>query len=114
MENIQNLAYELYELLTSSNEYKNLKKCEVEMLNNSVSNTLINEYHMLQEKYNMDKSEDILSMLHLAKLKMDENELVILYKKAYKDYQILVGKVTDIVFKDFKSESMIDKIIRAK
>lgn len=114
MENIQNLAYELYELLTSSKEYKKLKKCEDEMLNDSISNTLISEYHMLQEKYNSDKSDDVVSMLHLAKLKMDQNELVISYKKAYKDYQILVGKVTDIVFKDFKSESIIDKIIRAK
>ena len=45
---------------------------------------------------------------------MDNNVNIINYKKAYKDYMILVGKITDESFLDFKKESLIDKIIRAK
>ena len=114
MENIQNLAYELHELLTNSNEFKYLKQCEEIMLNDLVASKLIKQYHKAQEVYNFDKSDEVLNMLHDAKLNMDQNELVILYKKAYKEYQILVGNITDIVFKDFKNESLVDKIIRAK
>ena len=114
MEHIQNLAYELHELLTSSNEFNYLKECERNMLTDDVANNLIKEYHKAQEQYNFDKSDEVLNILHNAKLKMDQNELVILYKKAYKEYQILVGNITDIVFKDFKNESLVDKIIRAK
>ena len=114
MEHIQNLAYELHELLTSSKEFKYLKECERNMLTDDVANNLIKEYHKAQEQYNFDKSDEVLNILHNAKLKMDQNELVILYKKAYKEYQILVGNITDIVFKDFKNEYLVDKIIRAK
>lgn len=114
MEHIQNLAYELHELLTSSKEFIYLKECERNMLTDDVANNLIKDYHKAQEQYNFDKSDEVLNMLHNAKLKMDQNELVILYKKAYKEYQILVGNITDIVFKDFKNESLVDKIIRAK
>ena len=42
------------------------------------------------------------------------NELVIKYKEKYKDYQILLGKITEVVFEGFASTSTIDKIIRAK
>ena len=52
--------------------------------------------------------------MHIAKLELDNNEIVIKYKKAYKDYQLLVGKITDIVFEDFSNPSLLDKIVRAK
>ena len=53
-------------------------------------------------------------LLSSAKFEMDNNELIINYKKAFKDYQILVGKITSIVFEDFKTDSLLDKIIKAK
>ena len=41
-------------------------------------------------------------------------ENVINYKKAYKEYQLLVGQITDIVFEGFSNPSLLDKIVRAK
>ena len=114
MENILELAYKLHDLLLNSNEYKILKDYEDKMLNDDNANSLINNYHICLEKYNFDKSEEVLKKLSNAKLLMDQNELVILYKKAYKDYQILVGNITDVVFKDFKKDTFLDKLIRAK
>ena len=114
MENILELAYKLHDLLLNSSEYKILKDCEEKMLNDDNANSLINAYHICLEKYNFDKSEEVLKKLSNAKLLMDQNELVILYKKAYKDYQILVGNITDVVFKDFKKDTFLDKLIRAK
>ena len=45
---------------------------------------------------------------------MDLNELIMNYKEKYKDYQILLGKITEVVFEGFASTSTVDKIIRAK
>lgn len=114
MEKANKLAYELHDMLINSIEYNNLKQAESIMLNDIVASSLINKYHQMLDKYSMDKSESVLKELHEAKLKMDLNELVIEYKKRYKDYQILVGNITEIVFKDFSNQSTIDKIIRAK
>ena len=61
-----------------------------------------------------DKSDEVLNALSNAKSLMFQNKLISDYKKAYKDYQILVGNITDVVFKDFKKDSLLDKIIRAK
>ena len=52
--------------------------------------------------------------LHKVKLELDNNKNVIEYKKAYKEYQLLVGKITDIVFEDFSNPSILDRIVRAK
>lgn len=114
MEKITKLSYELHEKLILSNEYKNLKSIEKKMLENATCKLLLEKFHHLQEVYATNKSNEILSKLHYAKLKLDENELVKEYKKAYKDYQILIGNITDIVFDGFAKKSIIDKIIRAK
>ena len=47
-------------------------------------------------------------------MRMDLNELIMNYKEKYKDYQILLGKITEVVFEGFASTSTVDKIIRAK
>ena len=114
MEKYQEEAFNLHELLLNSVQYKNLKEKETIMLNDVVSFKLINDYHSLQEQYTYNKTEEQLKKLHEAKLLMDNNENVIQYKKAYKEYQILVGNITDIVFEDFSKPSIIDKIVRAK
>ena len=114
MDKIQTLSYELHDLLLSSKEYLILKETELVMLNDNECKNLIDNYHKLLEKYNFDKSDEVLNLLSKAKMLMDQNELVIKYKKAYKDYQILVGNITDVVFKDYKKDSILDKIIRAK
>ncbi len=114
MEKVINLSYELHDLLLKSNEFLTLKKYEEIMLKDEKSNKLINDYHKAFEEYNFDKSEKCLKEVHKHKLLMDNNINIINYKKAYKDYMILVGKITDETFLDFKKESLIDKIIRAK
>ena len=114
MQEIVSLAYSLHEMLLSSNEYKALKEAENIMLNDKISSQLINEYHTLQQKYNFNKTDEVLTMLSNAKLNMDNNELVIKYKNAYKQYQILVGNITSIVFEGYKSDTLLDKIIKAK
>lgn len=114
MEKISKLSYELHDKLILSNEYKKLKEAESNMLNDTTCKLLLDKFHHLQEVYVTNKSNEVLSNLHLAKLKLDENNLVKEYKKAYKDYQILIGKITDIVFDGFSKQSLIDKIIRAK
>lgn len=114
MEKIQKLSYELHDLLLSSTEYLKLKECEVIMINNVEAKKLIDNYKEIIEKYNFDKSDEVLNALSNAKSLMFQNKLIIDYKKAYKDYQILVGNITDVVFKDFKKDSLLDKIIRAK
>ena len=114
MEKIQDLAYQLHDMLLESEEFIKLKDAEAAMLNDNNSKLLIDNYHSLLEKYIFDKSENVLKMLSKAKLKMDQNELVINYKKAYKEYQLLIGNITDLVFDGFKSQTLLDKIIRAK
>lgn len=114
MEKVINLSYELHDLLLQSNEFLALKKYEKIMLTDEQSSKLINDYHKAFEEYNFDKSEKCLKEVHKHKLLMDNNVNIINYKKAYKDYMILVGKITDESFLDFKKESLIDKIIRAK
>ena len=113
MESI-NLAFELHDKLLNTNEYKALKHYEQIMLNDKESSSKIASYHSLQELYSSLKTKEVLDKLHNAKLLMDNDINVINYKKAYKDYQILVGKVTDIVFEGISSSSTIDKIIRCK
>ena len=114
MDKVTNLAFELHEMLLQSNEFLELKEAENKMLNNEVSLSLINNYHKILEKYSTNKSEIVLKDLHLAKLNMDLNDLIKNYKDKYKNYQILLGKITDIVFEDFSLQSTVDKIIRAK
>ena len=114
MEKVQELAFRLHDLLLKSDEYKQLKEIEYTLKSDSVSFERLNKYHTLQEKYQFDKTDDVLKELHIAKLALDNNEIVIKYKKAYKDYQLLVGKITDIVFEDFSNPSLLDKIVRAK
>ena len=114
MDKVINLSYELHDLLLNSNEFLTLKKHEKIMLEDEASSCLINEYKAAFVQYNFDKSEECLKKVHEIKLKMDTDNNVINYKKAYKDYMILLGKVTDESFQDYKKESTIDKIIRAK
>ena len=114
MEKIQSLAYELHDLLLNSKEFIYLKECEVKMISDVQCKTLIDNYHNLQGRYNFEKTEEVLTMLSKAKLLMDQHPLVIEYKKAFKEYQILVGNITDIVFEGFKKDTLVDKIIRAK
>ena len=59
-------------------------------------------------------TQENLKLLHQAKLEMDLNEVVIKYQKAYKEYQILLNEITDLVFDGFSKQSLLDKIIRAK
>ena len=70
-------------------------------------------YHNVLEKYSSNKSEETLKELHQAKLNMDLNILIKQYKEKYKNYQVLVGKITDVVFEDFSKQSLVDKIVRA-
>ena len=114
MDKVSSLAYQLHEMLLQSNEYLSLKETENIMLNDLEASNLIASYHQALEKYSTNKSDAVLKELHKAKLNMDLNELVIKYKEKYKDYQILLGKITEVVFEDFASTSTIDKIIRAK
>ena len=114
MDKIQNIAFELHDKLLASEEYKQLKEKEKIMLSNPESSFLLNNYQELLIAYNDNKSNENLKKLHVSKLKLDENNLVKEYKDAYKNYQILVGNITDIVFDGFKTNSVIDKIIRTK
>ena len=95
MENTIDLAFKLHEMLTNSKEYLALKDAEKIMLEDLESSSLIKKYHLLQEQYSSVKTNDMLQKLHEAKLKMDLNINVINYKKAYKDYQILIGSSPD-------------------
>ena len=113
MEKLFDLSYKLHDELLNSNEYKNLKEKEHLMLSDLSLNKLINSYHELLAKSYNDKSKELLKEIHSIKLKLDENELVINYKKAYKEYQLLIANVTEVVFQDFKNDSLIDKIIKA-
>lgn len=112
MDNIIDLSYKIHELLLDSNEYKELKIKEKEMLDDKKASKLINDFKALEEKYGYDKEKDVLKELSNAKIKMNENNKVIAYKKAYKDYQILVGKITDICFENIKKDDIFDKILR--
>ena len=114
MENTIDLAFKLHEMLLNSNEFLTLKKYEKIMLEDFNSASLISSYHKLQEKYTTIKTNETLKELHEAKLKMDNDLNVINYKKAYKDYQILVGNITDIVFEGFKNDTLVDKILKIK
>lgn len=114
MEKIYEIAFALHELLIKSEQYLTLKEKEKEMLSDCFCVDIINKYHNCEEKYQQNKSASNLKDLHEVKLIMDETDLIIQYKKAYKEYQILIGEITDLVFKDFSSPSLIDKIIRAK
>ena len=82
------------------------------MLDDEVSSSLISSYHKFQELHSSVDTKEVLEKLHNAKLEMDNNINVINYRKAYKDYQILIGKVTDVGFEGISSSSTIDKIIR--
>lgn len=113
MENCIDLAFKLHDLLLNSDEYLSLKHYEKIMFDDFHSSSLINDYKQLQEKYMNIKTKQMLQKLHQAKLKMDQDINVINYRKAYKEYMILVGNITDIAFKDFSNNSIIDKIIRA-
>lgn len=113
MEKLFDLSYKLHDELLNSNEYKELKEKEKLMLMDKKVNDMINKYHDLLSKSYNDKSKELLKKLHLIKLRLDENELVINYKKAYKAYQLLISNITDITFKDFKNDTLIDKIIKA-
>ena len=83
MEKVQELAFKLHDLLLNSNEYKQLKEIENTLKSDSVSFNLLNKYHALQEKYQFDKTEEVLKELHLSKLELDNNEIVIKYKKSF-------------------------------
>ena len=112
MEDALQLAFKLHDLLLNSPQFLSLKQCENTMLNDKESKALIDNYHNLQELYSSLKTNEIQTKLHNAKLKMDENINVINYKKAYKQYQLLVGHITDLVFDGFKTDSIIDKIFK--
>ena len=114
MEKVCDLAFKLHDLLLNSDEYKTLKNMESVLYNDSLSFNLLNEYHKMQEEYAFNKTDEMLKQLHLVKLKLDSNENVINYKKAYKEYQLLVGQITDIVFEGFSNPSLLDKIVSAK
>lgn len=114
MEKVTELAFKLHDLLLSSEQYLNLKVAEDNMNNDENASLLIQNYHKLQELSHNNKMEELNKKLHEAKLKMDLNPYVIEYKKAYKEYQILVGKITSIVFKDFSTISTLDKILKSR
>ena len=108
MDKVSTLAYQLHEMLLQSKEYLSLKEAESIMLNNKEASNLIEIYHKVLEKYSSNKSDDVLKELHQAKLNMDLNELIMNYKEKYKDYQILLGKITEVVFEGFASTSTVD------
>lgn len=114
MDNITSLAFSLHDKLMESKEFKTLKEYETIMLNDESSKSLIDNYHHLQELYSSLKTNEMQTKLHKAKLLMDENENVINYKKAYKEYQLLIGKITDLVFDGFKNDTTLDKIMKIK
>lgn len=113
MEKLFDLSYKLHDELLNSKEYKNLKEKEHLMLSDSSLSELINSYHELLAKSYNDKSKELLKEIHFIKLKLDENELVINYKKAYKAYQLLIANITEVAFNGFKNDTLIDKIIKA-
>lgn len=113
MEKIFELSFTLHDLLLETVEYKNLKMIEKKMREDKTASSLIAIYQDLNVQYGTNKTQELLKKLHQAKLKMDQNELVIEYKKAYKQYQILVGKVSDIAFKDVFEPSTFERIIRS-
>lgn len=114
MEKIQELAFQLHDKLLNSDEYNLMKEKEKNMLDNQESSFLLKLYNDAMLEYGANKTQENLKKMHLAKLKMDENSLVAEYKAAYKNYQILVGHITEIVFEGFQKTTLIDKIIRAK
>ena len=113
MEKLFDLSYKLHDELLNSNEYKKLKEKEHLMLSDSSLKNLIDSYHELLLKSYNDKSKELLKEIDSIKLKLDENELVINYKKAYKEYQLLIANITEIAFNGFKNDTIIDKIIKA-
>ncbi len=114
MEKIQQLAFDLHDQLMNSAEFLLLKEKEQIMFQNEISKNLIESYQYSVQEYGCQRNEENLKKMHLAKLAMDNNSMIQEYKKAYKNYQILVGEITDILFDGFSTSSLIDKIIRAK
>lgn len=112
MDEIYTLAFKLHDLLLDSKEYLKLKEKEKLMLDDKKTNKLIQKYHELEVLYNENKSSNNLTLLHQIKLELDLNPLVKDYQKAYKEYQILIGQITDLVFLDFKNDTLIDKILK--
>ena len=111
MDKLYQDAFILHDLLLDTSQYKRLKEIEKKMLDDKIASSLISKYQELVEKYGTDKSQNNLKLMHQAKLEMDQNELVIEYKKAYKEYQILLSNITDIVFKDIIKKSKYEQII---
>ncbi len=114
MEKTQQLAFELHDLLQDSQEFHLLKEKEKMMFQDETCQQLIKDYQESVSQYGINHSEENLKRMHLCKLAMDKNVFIQEYKKAYKNYQILIGEITDIVFEGFSTPSIIDKIIRAK
>ena len=113
MNNIFEIAFDLQSKLKESPEYIKLKQCENIINNDHISKSLVDNYKKLHEDYTFDHSTQLQVKLHEAKLEMDQNINVINYKKAYKEYMLLVGNITDIVFENYKNDNVLDKIIRA-
>lgn len=111
MEEAFKKAYQLHDLLFQSEEYIQLKKIEKEMVEDKDLQPLFLSYQKAQEEYVQDKSQKNLIQLHEIKLKIDCHPKVIAYQKSFKQYQILLNQITDVVFDGFiEQEDLLKKI----
>ena len=112
MEKLFELSYSLHDKLLETDEYHKLQEATKKMFDNKESKRKIDDYNKMMEIYSNNKSNDNQKRLHEAKLVMDNDLLVIEYKKAYKNYQLLLSNITSICFDGFSEESLFDKIIK--
>ena len=97
-------VYELKEKLINSDEYKKVKNTEKEM-EEKCSSILI-KYNYLFDEYNNairfinygSDVESVQKQLAACKLELDNNEYVKEYKKAYKDMNVLLKRLENIIF----------------
>lgn len=113
MEKVLEKAYQLHDLLFKSESYRKLKEKEKEMVEDEALKPLFLSYHNAQEQYVTEKSEQNLARLHAIKLQIDSHPKVIAYQQSYKEYQILLGNITDIAFDGLIEKDDLLKKIRA-
>lgn len=114
--NILLMTFELKEKILNSDEYKSLKEKESKMLKNRECIILLSEFEKVKEEYNQAKRfekygsniEVVQKKLSDIKYKVDTNELVKEYNKAYKTMKRNLKEIENIIFKDiFKEKRQI-------
>ncbi len=105
--NIFKLTYDLKDALKNTNEYKELLKCEKEMLEDNNTFILLNKYQEAQSEYKdalrfkeyESKYKEKQEILFKIKYEVDTNPYVIKYNEAYKVFNNLLKEIEEELFK---------------